>query len=472
MDDDDDDGADMPRTIATTAPWKSPLPLPERADISKPVLDSPETLAQEDRIKTVAKAVYLADHLVPPNPTPLSDIEQALDMTSQAAANVTTIPFFAPKEQAVPAESTTYNDTAMQQPTIPSMSALPPAPESAATPEFAQSLGLPPYLAGHPVKTLQTLAGSPGLLGTLVGANGLYDQTKLMTLVHTLSANIAPPPAAPYQPPVPAYNAPTPISYNSGRGPGGGNYQSKKSDEGNLHVAGYGSMTTEAELIAAFSPYVKVDEVVMKSNFSFVNTSDPVNAQRARDALTGTLVGGMPIRINAATRKKNNDHGLSAYGSGGGSMSQYQTPSAPPNAPSMGMGPPPPNNAPVVSVDNVRDDRGNPATKNLFVAGYGPNTTEQELRELFSMHAAVTGVVNKGTFSFVNTMDRAAAVNARQCLGGTMLNGGVLRINFAKETGRLGTSFDLTYNTNTGPHARNNAARAGNGGLSYYGRGY
>jgi hypothetical protein len=76
------------------------------------------------------------------------------------------------------------------------------------------------------------------------------------------------------------------------------------------------------------------------------------------------------------------------------------------------------------SIDAVRDDRGNPATKNLFVAGYGPGTTEETLRELVAQHANVIGVILKGTFSFVNTSDRAEAVVARQNLGGTMLNGG------------------------------------------------
>ena len=51
----------------------------------------------------------------------------------------------------------------------------------------------------------------------------------------------------------------------------------------------------------------------------------------------------------------------------------------------------------------------------------------------------------KSSFAFVNTIDKEAAVIARTSLMGQQLNGGVLRINFAKETGRLGTSFDSTY---------------------------
>lgn len=122
------------------------------------------------------------------------------------------------------------------------------------------------------------------------------------------------------------------------------------------------------------------------------------------------------------------------------------------------------------NVDSVRDDRGNPATKNLFVAGYGQGTTEQQLRDLVGQFAIVTGVVSKGTFAFVNTSDRSGAVAARENLGGTMFNGGVLRINFAKETGRLGTSFDLTYGPNTGPNA-NRAPGPPPQSMSYYGRG-
>mmetsp|Transcript_13678 Transcript_13678/g.24788 ORF Transcript_13678/g.24788 Transcript_13678/m.24788 type:complete len:80 (+) Transcript_13678:256-495(+) len=67
------------------------------------------------------------------------------------------------------------------------------------------------------------------------------------------------------------------------------------------------------------------------------------------------------------------------------------------------------------------------------------------VKDSFGQHATVVSVIMKGTFSFVNTADRDSAVIARSSLGGQQLNGGSLRINFAKETGRLGTSFDSTY---------------------------
>ncbi len=72
-------------------------------------------------------------------------------------------------------------------------------------------------------------------------------------------------------------------------------------------------------------------------------------------------------------------------------------------------------------------------------------TTEQHLKDTFGQHASVVSVSMKGTFAFVNTSDRDQAVMARSALSGQQLNGGALRINFAKETGRLGTSFDAPH---------------------------
>ena len=41
----------------------------------------------------------------------------------------------------------------------------------------------------------------------------------------------------------------------------------------------------------------------MKGTFAFVNTTDPIGAKQAREALNGTLLGGMPVRINMAQRR-------------------------------------------------------------------------------------------------------------------------------------------------------------------------
>ena len=96
-------------------------------------------------------------------------------------------------------------------------------------------------------------------------------------------------------------------------------------------------------------------------------------------------------------------------------------------------------------------------------SGKSQVVSKSYLREAFSAHAQIIGIISKGTFSFINTTDKNAAIHAREALSGTMLNGGVLRINFAKETGRLGTSFDLTYGGSSGGGGQNR---------SHYGRAY
>lgn len=490
--------------------WRTPQALPPIPDVTPTVAESPEVENQNRRMQTVPAAQYSSDNDVPSSPAPLNGSEQAHDMTSQSSAVISPIPFFATDPQETPAP-------AAAAPHFP-VAAVPPA-STIASPEYVQRLGLPPFLIGRDTRALDTLASSPGLLQTLMDANGMYDQKRLLDLVQTLTPQGSALPTNPgmptqqhYQPPpVPGvYAVPAP-AYGQVQGTFAANPASvsrpsfQSGSEGNLHVSGYGPTTTQAEIIALFSPYVRVEEVVMKGNFSFVNTSDPENANRAKEILHGTLLGGMPIRINPAQRK--NRDASSAYGQtptssygvaqtnqyGGGQNGVQQTfGAAPPAYGSTGASqfgappaqqPPAPQmqqngmvmaGAPAANVDSVRDDRGNPATKNLFVAGYGPGTTEQQLRDIFGQYANVIGVILKGTFSFVNTSDRTMAVRAREMLGNTMLNGGALRINFAKESGRLGTSFDVTYNQTSGPNARAPMGTAAPAPINnnYYGRGF
>jgi hypothetical protein len=549
LDDDEDEGELPVKQTQATVNWHEPSLLPERPDVVKAQLDSKELSAQIERMKTVTLASYFSDAEVPASPAPISDIEQAIDMTSQSSAVIASIPFFIPTPQQIepipaPQPASMYPNTSQYAPSV--QGAVGHAPSSVgATPELVQSLGLPMFLVGQDVQALQTLANSPGLLGTLVDSSGMYDQQRLMSLVQTLSGSQGQPGpqgghhsaysagASVYAPAPSSSNIYAPPPSMPSAYPPSGGFRAK-SDDGNLHVSGYGPSTTQADIINLFSPYVQVDEVVMKGTFSFINTNDPINAQRAREALHGTLLGGMPIRINGAQRKNKDGSGFGGaptsnfYGPPGATPSfgapKFGPPGAgrPPMAAttpgfggggaplgSMGMGgpmsmggpmgltgvvgpggprappgpPPGPVPAPIsdlnIPIDAVRDDRGNGATKNLFVAGYGAGTTEQELRDLFGLHCSVIGVIIKGNFSFVNTSTRGDAVRSRHALQGTNVNGGPLRINFAKETGRLGTSFDLTYNERSGPNAR----RPGPPGpgmppgppppqqrLSYYGR--
>lgn len=82
---------------------------------------------------------------------------------------------------------------------------------------------------------------------------------------------------------------------------------------------------------------------------------------------------------------------------------------------------------------SFRDVKGNPATRNLYVCGYGPKTTKAQLQTAFSKYAGVKEVfLMEEGYAFVNTTSREKAILARDSLQGTKLHEGVLKINFAK----------------------------------------
>eukprot|EP00546_Thalassionema_frauenfeldii_P000963 CAMPEP_0178931562 /NCGR_PEP_ID=MMETSP0786-20121207/21989_1 /TAXON_ID=186022 /ORGANISM="Thalassionema frauenfeldii, Strain CCMP 1798" /LENGTH=779 /DNA_ID=CAMNT_0020608473 /DNA_START=1987 /DNA_END=4326 /DNA_ORIENTATION=- len=498
LDDDDEDIFTQQSAIMPTIAWHTPQVTPERADLTKTQVDSKELVTQSTRIAQLPAVEYAADHLIPSNPTPMTDVESAIDMQAEQSSTPATIPFFAPQEtvpQAVAPSPAPFSAPAVPPAPAPFPSTIPPPPPppantGGATTEMVQALGLPLFLVGSNVQALQTIASNPSLLSTYVDANGMYDQQNLLTLVQTLGQSMPnqtqPQSQQPAQPQTfgNQYSAQTqqnygstsassygpasvsttaavsaPVSFNqtSHYGPSSstatrssGYRGDQNTTEANLHLTGYGTTANQAEIIALFSPYVRVKEVVMKNGFCFVNTNDPVGAKNAKDALNGAIVGGMPVRINMAQRRNRETATIASSITSAYTGAQATVPCVP--RAMVGQG----------DSETVRDDRGNPATKNLFVAGYGPGTTEQELRGLFAQHATITGCVVKGNFSFVNTTDKHAAVVAREALTGAVVNGGVLRINFAKETGRLGTSFDLTYNQATGGQQP--------GTRSYYGR--
>ena len=459
---DKDDSLDTMAMIFSSK-WHQPLrllPDPENQEVQ---VNSQEVAVQTKRMASVMPVNYLSEDDVPRNPYPLTEVEQTMDLNAQSASVPQIIPFFF--GQQVPAPAPTPAPAPASLP-VPLPTTLPPSlppplpapailpPSIGATLEVVRSMGLPDFLVGQNPQALQALVASPGLLNTFVDVNGNYDQVKIMNLIRAMNQqlhkssgpvmpSIPPPPIPPppiqpmfgqYGPsqtsqykPIPqasTYKPPTKPSSNSYRG-------DQNNTDGNLHLSGYSPNTSTQSIIALFTPYVKVDEVVPKSGFMFLNTSDPDGARRAREALNGVMIDGVPLRINVALRRNKNPALAS-----GNSMSHAGAQSSvhlPRNA--LGQ----------IDYDAVQDDRGNPATKNLFVAGYGPGTTEQQLREVFSQHTQVTGVVMKGSFSFVNTLEKTSAILARQALVGTNLNGSTLRINFAKESGRLGTSFDSGY---------------------------
>lgn len=220
-------------------------------------------------------------------------------MTSQSSAVVATIPFFVPQVAAAPAPvvapvtipASAYAPSAIAHAVTAASAYAPPPPQTgaeAATAQTVQALGLPMFLVGQNVQALQTLSASPSLLSTLVEPSGQYDQPRLMSLVQTLSQGVPPSQPAPYQAPVPAFGGqPYPPASGGGiygpastagltsgygqppastYGPGGASRSTgyrgdQNTTEGNLHLAGYGPATTQADIVALFAPFVHVHEV-------------------------------------------------------------------------------------------------------------------------------------------------------------------------------------------------------------------
>lgn len=413
--------------------WHQPLQLPPNPEILPVQVESKELAVQVRRMSLIVRSKYLSEEDVPNNPTPLSDYERSIEVTAERSIIPTKIPFFIPRQEVAHLASS-VPVTNFPVPAIPS---------TAATIELVQALGLPSFLVGQNITVLQTVAAS-GLLNAFVDANGMYDQVRILNLVATMTQNLSSKSNQPViqNQTIKPYVATVPFSVAQPAViPAKTGYRGDQNlMECNLHLSGYGPGTSIDMITSLFSPYVKVEEIVPKNGFMFVNTSDPEGAKRAKEALNGVIVGGQPLRINLALRRAK----LPTFEAQDASSfmnppNRFVTPSLPTNP--YGK----------IDVDSVTDDRGNPATRNLFVAGFGPGTTEDELFTIFSQHAALTNVVLKGAFAFVNTMEKSAAVTARDALTGAIVHGGALRINFAKESGRLGTSFDTPGNVTKPP---------------------
>jgi len=460
----------------TLVQWQVPslLPPPESP---LPQILSEQLTEQIHRIVTVIPCgSYNADIGIP-HVTALGNIPEVVNLTLALP-----VPFSNSVQAMQPVVAATSPPAVAPSPALSVPLMFPPAPaatapipalltspSTTASLEMVQGMGLPLFLIGSNLQALQTISANPNLLNTFRNAHdGQFDQMRLLSFVQLMSGNqesvSLPQAAVPLQniysntsmnvPPAhmigqnvapPPFAAPPTINFSSNNYETNNResglmskYRGDSNSDGNLHLSGYGPRTTKDDIVSIFAPYVRVDEVVMKSNFSFVNTSDSLGANLAREHLSGAFLGGSPIRINSAVRKAADpSHKESQLAK----MSQIAR---------QKVTPLPTNSLGQVDYDQVRDDRGNPATKNLFVAGYGPGTSENDLRDTFARIVTVVSVVKKNDkFAFVNTTDREAAVEARETLKGTVVQGGMLRINFAKESGRLGTSFDTTYGPST-----------------------
>ena len=321
----------MGSTNPSLVEWKPPAELILTNPITQPVTS--EIANQAARILTVSQAQYFTIEDIPHEPTPLSDVEETLQITSIATAPLpVNFPFFVSQKNPITASapSTTSNAPEIH-------SATSTGSTTTATPDFVRSLGLPSFLVGYDVQALQTLAGSPGLMASFVDAQGRIDQVRLLHMVNSLTESsnkdkalsqfipVPPPtfttPAHPVPPVVPGIfglpqtqratnffqptqqmTLPQSSGFPSMPVSKPRTYRGEQNGDGNLHISGYGPVT-ELDIIQLFSPYVKVDEVVMKGTFSFVNTSDPMGAQTAMQALQGAILGGRPIKVSPATRR-------------------------------------------------------------------------------------------------------------------------------------------------------------------------
>jgi hypothetical protein len=276
--------------------WRTPESL--STTVSPVHAESNEASVQLARIGLVRPMLFLSDDDVPVDPTPLSATQLSLDMVSQSNANPALIPFFASKQEVV-TEQVGIN----QGPGSTSLLGNIAYEESA---KAVQAMGLPLFLAGYNTQALQTLASTPGLLQTFINAQGHYDEQRLRTLVETLSQTLNPSaqaviaPVAQHVPVGSLYTQPSTLFQNSQQQPQlyplppqtslsstftpvsssrssealkpiaqqvvKGVYRGDQNtlEGSNLHVSGYGPSTTKEEIIALFSPYVHVTELVPK----------------------------------------------------------------------------------------------------------------------------------------------------------------------------------------------------------------
>ena len=294
-----------------------------------------------------------------------------------------------------------------------------------------------------------------------------------------------------------------PASQRRDSGPPPSNYRGNQNvGDANLWLGNYGPRTTIEDIKAAFAPYVDVSEVVTKEGFSFVNTHDPEGARKAKEALNGTSMDGLPVKIRIANQRKpkfggcddiefdrrRDDNGggferKRSYGEdrpppryedelkrsyreeaprryeddrrGGGYDErdrQYDTPALTSRRPESDYpssndtyrrGPPSQQKCtPADRPQSKLPYRGdqNVGDANLHLSNYGPRTTPDDIKAMFAPYVHVTEVVTKNGFSFVNTNDSDGARRAMTALNGALLGGSRCRINSATRKSKLGAT--------------------------------
>mmetsp|Transcript_11982 Transcript_11982/g.32363 ORF Transcript_11982/g.32363 Transcript_11982/m.32363 type:complete len:145 (-) Transcript_11982:800-1234(-) len=77
-------------------------------------------------------------------------------------------------------------------------------------------------------------------------------------------------------------------------------------------------------------------------------------------------------------------------------------------------------------------------TRNLHVSAFGPGATREQVQATFAQYVEVREVIMKEGYCFVNTVSVEGATAAMENLQGSVLNGGYISINYAKDREQSG----------------------------------
>lgn len=96
-----------------------------------------------------------------------------------------------------------------------------------------------------------------------------------------------------------------------------------------------------------------------------------------------------------------------------------------------------------VEPNNPIDSKPNKPTRNLHVCGFPTKSSTPDLKKIFSDVTQVASIHRPSPeYIFINTPTKQCAAKAKDALNDTVFNGGRLRIRYAKEVGKKGTSFN------------------------------
>jgi len=182
----------------------------------------------------------------------------------------------------------------------------------------------------------------------------------------------------------------------------------------NLFMANYGPARLD-EVRSMFSQFCQVLDIIVKDTYAFVHTTSVIGAMEAKRHLEGAYVGGKPIVLNFAVEKgMRRDPGKLPF--------LFSKPHWPFRA------------------SGAMHPRPFVATRNLHVAGYGPETSVEDIRSAFAPQCEVLEVAMKNGYCFVHTNSVQSAMAAKRFFERPfILKGRAIKVNFARDRGDAGS---------------------------------